>query len=395
MRRILFVDDEPRLLQGLRQGLRSVRHEWEVVFAEGGMAALAELEKQRFDAVVSDMRMPHMDGAELLDRVRLIQPDALRVVFSGQMDESAAVRAAASAHRFLAKPCETAVLIATLGRALNLRDTIRSEPMQRCISGMASLPSLPEACLALNRALEDENVAIRTVARIVSSDTGMSAKVLQLVNSSFFGLSRRVSSIDQAVRNLGLNTLRSLVLAHVLFEALSGGDLELLQARQKHSLMAAQYARRFPLEAHESEVAVTAALLHDVGHLALISRLPGEYHANRDYAKEHGVSLYEAELARLGVTHAEIGGYLLGLWGLPYEVTDAIGAHHSPLESRASLDASAVIYFAEVLAAEHLGTLDDTTPWPAEVLEHLGATETIAAIRAGIQESRLSTGAES
>jgi HD-like signal output (HDOD) protein/CheY-like chemotaxis protein len=393
MRRLLFVDDEPRLLQGLKQGLRSMRHTWEVAFADGGLAALAELEKHAFDAVISDMRMPHMDGAEFLSRVRLLQPHALRVIFSGQMDECGAVRAAGTAHRFLTKPCDTKVLIATLSRALDIRDKLQSEPMQKCLSGMATLPSLPEASMALYRALEDEDVALDTVARIVERDAGMAAKVLQLVNSSFFGLPRRVSSIDQAVRHLGLNTLRSLVLAHVLFDALTGGDVELLQVQQRRSLVAAQYARRFPLEARESEVAVTAALLHDVGHLALFSKLPDEYRANRQYAKDQGVSLDEAERARLGVTHAEIGAYLLGLWGLPGEVTDAIGAHHSPVESWTSLDASAVVHLAEALASEHLGVPEREEPWPSEVLERLGAAETIAAIRADIRQSRLSDGA--
>lgn len=98
MMRLLFVDDEPRVLQGLRQSLRGKRQLWEMVFAGGGATALEEIERGRFDAVISDMRMPGIDGAELLRRVTLSQPHAFRVMLSGQMDESAAVRAAATAH---------------------------------------------------------------------------------------------------------------------------------------------------------------------------------------------------------------------------------------------------------------------------------------------------------
>jgi HD-like signal output (HDOD) protein/CheY-like chemotaxis protein len=387
MMRLLFVDDEARVLQGLRQSLRSKRHEWEMVFAEGASPALEELERRQFDAVISDIRMPGMDGAELLKRVRVMQPEALRVVLSGQMDEATAVRVAASAHRFLAKPCDSEVLVATLSRALNLRAQLHSEQMQKCISGMAGLPSLPAACRALNRALENEDVAMSEVKDIVESDVGMSAKVLQLVNSSFFGLSRRISSVEQAVRNLGLNTLRSLVLANVLFEELAGDNLEMLHSEQSHSLLAAQYARRFCLEPRQVEIAVTAALLHNVGRLALISRLPAEHRANREYAEVHGVGTAEAERARLGVTHAEVGAYLLGLWGLPHDVTEAVGLHHLPLESRASLDPSAVVRLAELLAAEALGFVGHDDAVPEEVLRRLGVAETVAVIRAGITAS--------
>src|ERR1700722_16735111 len=120
MMRLLFVDDEPRVLQGLKQSRRGKRKIWDMVFAEGGAGALAELERGRFDAIVTDMRMPGMDGAELLNRVKCAQPEALRIILSGQMDPGAAVRAASSAHRFLAKPCDSDTLIEILSESLDL-----------------------------------------------------------------------------------------------------------------------------------------------------------------------------------------------------------------------------------------------------------------------------------
>jgi HD-like signal output (HDOD) protein/CheY-like chemotaxis protein len=383
MMRLLFVDDEPRILQGLRQGLRSKRHVWEMVFAEGGATALEEIDRGRFDAVISDMHMPGTDGAELLRRVKLSQPHALRIMLSGQMAESAAVRAAAIAHRFLAKPCDPETLVAILSQALNLRDQLNSPAVHECIGGLAGLPSLLESCSALNRALEDENVALDDVARIVEHDVGMSAKVLQLVNSAFFGLSRRVASVDEAVRKLGLSAIRSLVRTQALCQELAGGDVALFRAGEEQSLLAAKFARRFALERRARDVAVTAAMLHNVGTLALVARPPAEQRANGAYARAHRTTAEAAERARLGVTHAEIGAYLLGLWGLPAEVIEAVGSHHLPLEGRSTLDPSAVVHVAEVLSAEALGSGEhESTPLPDEALERLGVAHTVAAIRA-------------
>ncbi len=388
MLRLLFVDDEPRLLQGLRLSLRGQRSVWEMVFVEGATAALEKLVQAPFDAVISDMRMPVVDGAELLQRVRLAQPDALRIVLSGQMDEETATRAAASAHRFLAKPCTTEVLVGTLSRAFEVRDQLKSDRLRRCMGGMATLPSLPAACVALNNAIQNDNVALNDVSRIIESDLAMTAKVLQLVNSAFFGLPRHVASIDQAMKYLGLNAVRSLVVAHALFKEFSGEDVARLELEQKRSLLAAQYARRFSLVRRQAEVAVTGSLLHNIGQVALISRLPKEYEANHEHASQQGVSIDEAERARLGVTHAAIGAYLLALWGLPFEVIQAVGSQHAPLETLTSLDSSAVVWIAKGLAAEALGTVQPGDgQLPDEVLARLGVGDMVATIRAEIAES--------
>lgn len=382
MTRLLFVDDEPRILQGIRQSLWAKRRVWDMSFVESGAEALAFLERTPCQAVVSDMRMPGMDGAELLKRVRIIQPDAFRVVLSGQMDEHAAVRAAATAHRFLAKPCDPALLLGTLTYGIELQAQLASEGMRACVGGMAELPSPPATATAVNRAVEDELSSLQDVARIVEGDPAMAVKVLNLVNSAFFGLGRRIVSVEHAVRQLGMRSLRSLVMAHALFQELTGPNARLLEQQQCRSLLAAQYARRFRLSPRESEVAVTAALLHNIGTLVLMARAPEAFEASLSHAAEENVSLAEAERAVLGVTHAEVGAYLLRLWGLPEEVIEAVGVHHRPLAMVPALDAGAVVCIAEELATVALSQssspsseLDDAT------LDALGVLETVTAIR--------------
>ena len=383
--RLLFVDDEPSLLRALQQSLRGQRKVWEMDFVDGATAALAKLELQPYDAVISDIRMPFIDGAELLKRVRLAHPDTLRIVLSGQMDDGAAARAAASAHRFLAKPCETHVLVATLTRALELRAQVQSERMRSCIGGMATLPSLPSHCAALNHALEKKDVTLGQIVEIVGNDVGMVTKLLQLANSSLFGLPRSVVSIEQAIKCLGLSAVRSLVGAHSLFAEPASADTARLQAAQQRSLMVAGYARRFCLEPQQAEVAATAALLHNVGELALLARMP-EQDANEAYAREHGVSTADAESARLGVTSAELGAYLLALWGLPFEVVAAVGSQDAPLETWQALDAGAVVWLARGLATEALGAGAGPPRLADQVVARLGAAEMVARLRQEIAE---------
>ena len=380
MTHILFVDDEPRILQGLRQSLWAKRKVWQMAFVESGVDALAHLERTQCQAVVSDMRMPGMDGSELLRRVRIIQPDAFRVVLSGQMDESAAVRAAATAHRFLAKPCDPALLLSTLTYGVELQAQLASEGMRACVGGASELPSPPATARALNRALEDEFMTLQDITSIVERDAAVAVKVLKLVNSAYFGLGRRVVSIEQAVRQLGLRSLRSLVMAHALFQELAGPNAPLLEQEQARSLMAAQYARRFRLSSRESEVASTAALLHNVGTLVLMLRAPDAFRSALEHAAEHHVSMAEAERAVIGVTHAEVGAYLLRLWGLPEEVVEAVGVHHRPLDELQVLDAGAVVRIVEELATGAVSGSHAGATLPEAALQQLGVFEVVQAI---------------
>ena len=231
------------------------------------------------------------------------------------------------------------------------------------------------------RALEDELTNLRDITSIVERDAAVAVKVLKLVNSAYFGLGRRVVSIEQAVPQLGLRSLRSLVMARALFQELAGPNAPLLEQEQARSLTAAQYARRFRLSARESEVACTAALLHNVGTLVLMVRAPDAFRSALEHAAEHNVAMAEAERAVLGVTHAEVGAYLLRLWGLPEEVVEAVGVHHRPLEAIQVLDAGAVVRIVEELAVGAVTGSQAEATLPEATLQQLGAFDVVQAIR--------------
>ncbi len=397
MTRILFVDDEPRVLDGLRQSLRTKRKLWDMSFATSAADALAALAKDAFDLVVSDMRMPGMDGAELLGRVAALQPQATRMVLSGQMDEGAASRAAKVAHRFLAKPCDPETLESTIGRALELRSLLNSEHIRSCLGGVSTLPSLPAACMALNRALEDDSASVDSVARIIESDVAMASKVLQLVNSSFFGAPRTMANVSQAVSYLGMNTMRNLVLAQAMFQAFSGADVAALEREQARALLCARIARSLLPDKRLAEVAATAALLHELGSLALASRMPAEYRETHAKAERLKCSLYEVERESLGTTHAEVGAYLLGLWGLPHDVIEGVAHHHGDWAKVVRLDVVAAVRLADALSSSVLlgeaGVCLHGGPPPAALLDALGVAPKIAKVSEQIQDS-MAKGAE-
>jgi len=356
MRRVLFVDDEPRILEGLRRMLRPQRHEWEVAFAPGGEAALAMMEALPFDVIVSDMRMPGIDGATLLCRVREQYPQMVRIVLSGYTELSAALRVVPVAHQFLAKPCDAEMLRVAVERACHLKALLSDDSIRRTVTGLGDLPSLPRTYQALTQALADPDTSLQKVAKIIEQDVGISAKVLQLVNSAFFGIAHSMTNIQSAVSYLGINTLKNLVLSVEIFRAFKPKrDLPTfsLEKLQQHAQLATHIAARLPVPKHLAEIAVVAGMLHDVGKLILAWKLSEHFEEVLAEALETRCPVYKVEQREDGFSHAEIGAYLLGLWGLPYSVVEAVALHHGPNRvPHQNFDAISAVYVANFLAHE-------------------------------------------
>ncbi|MEO8450554.1 MAG: response regulator [Gemmatimonadota bacterium] len=332
MRRVLFVDDESRVLDGLQRMLRPHRDQWEMVFAVGGGAGLEELARGSFDVVVTDMRMPGVDGLALLSEVARLSPETVRIVLSGQTEFGVALGVLPLAHQFLMKPCEAATLEQAIEQSCRLRDLLHSESVRRVIGGIGTVPVAPAIYSQLVVAVEDPGVSLARLAGIVEKDVGLASKVLQSVNSSFFGVGRRVSSLTQAVSLLGVRLLRSLVLSHEVLRPIPStpdGPQFDVEAEGAHALSVARVARRLVPIGSLAEDASVAGLLHDIGRFLLYAYLPAETAAADKLSREMSWPLHRAEQEILGTTHAEVGAYLLGLWGLPHSVVEAVAYHHS------------------------------------------------------------------
>ncbi len=330
MKRILFVDDEPKVLQGLRRMLRSLRRECDMEFAEGGPEALDWLAASPFDVVVTDMRMPGMDGAQLLDEVMKLYPFTVRIVLSGQCDRQVVLKCVGPAHQFLTKPCDSETLKSTVARACILRDRMVDDRHKCMVSRVTSVPSHPSVYAELVAELESPQPSMQRIAEIVSRDVGMAAKILQLVSSSFFGTPQRISDPARAVHLLGLDTIKPLVLSTEAFVPfhLDAGEGRWFEQLIDHSLTVGTAARAIAEAETKDGVligdAFLAGFLHEVGILALAHLFPG-----------HGERQHPPEAANMHIdeTYADTGAYLMALWGLPDPIVTAIALQQFPSRS--------------------------------------------------------------
>jgi HD-like signal output (HDOD) protein len=338
MRRILFVDDDPNVLAGLRNVLRPQRREWDMVFALGPEEALSKVESEAFDVVVSDMRMPKMDGATLLTEIKRRQPKTVRMILTGQTEQESVLKSVFIAHMFLAKPCEPTLLRRVVERACRLNDILNDEDLKAAAGKVEMLPAAPKTYVALNEALMSPNCSVTDVSRVIERDVGLCAKILQLVNSAFFGLPRRISSLTEAVSYIGTATIKNLAMALEAFSSgarSSGLTAAELDSLQHHSLLAGQIARRIEVpDKSKAEEAFLAGVLHEVGRL-----VPVDQRAMDDRC--------------LTIDHPLLGGYLLGLWGLPHPIIEAVAYHREPrMLPHSEPELTDAVYIAHSLAAE-------------------------------------------
>lgn len=335
MKHILFVDDETMVLNGLRRMLHPMRHEWEMVFVESGLDALEWLDNNPCDVIVSDIRMPGMNGVQLLEEVRRRHPRVIRFVLSGHSEMSILLGSVRTTHQFLAKPCDAETLKSAIERALALRDLLENGQLSTLISRLESLPSLPSLYMEIINEISSPDGSLLKVGEIIAKDVGMTAKILQIVNSAFFGLQRHVSSPSQAVSLLGFDIIRSLVLTAKIFSGASkqegGLDLDTLwQHSEQVGVLARQIAVMQEADIMTCDYALMAGMLHDVGKLVLATQLPKDYAKVPVLTGGGDIAGWVAEREVFGCTHMEIGAYLLGIWGFPNAIVEALAYHDNP-----------------------------------------------------------------
>jgi HD-like signal output (HDOD) protein len=294
------------------------------------------MEEAPFDVVISDMRMPGMNGAELLNEVLKRHPKTIRLILSGYADRDLILKCVGSTHQYLAKPCDAKALKMIVQRATQLEQSLKSEELRQLVARCTALPSVPALYSEIIEVLQKTDADVGTIGDIIVKDGAMTAEILKLVNSAFFGLGHEISNPGEAIAYLGTDIIKSLILtvhafSHAEMIPIEGFSLEMLWA---HSLEVANAAKSVAFyEGADKKVVdetYVAGLLHDVGKLLLASNLPGEYQKALRIMAERKAPLAVAEREVFGADHADIGGYLLGLWGLPVPVVEAIALHHRP-----------------------------------------------------------------
>ncbi len=354
-RNILFVDDEPNILQGLRRMLRPMRDKWDMHFAASGAEALEIMTRVPMDAIVSDMRMPGMDGPELLRRVMRDHPETVRFALSGYSNQEMVGRSIAPTHQYLTKPCDEKKLVPALEEAMAAREFISNKTVLDKISRIEHLPVLPRAYTRITDELSKGEPSPKLVGEIVAEDVGLTANILKLVNSAYFGLARPISVPQQAVIILGVNVIRSVILSLHVFKSFETSEAASFSLSKlwAHCMRTASITRAIAkvegLGKEDADNAYISALLHDVGKLLLNAHCAEECAGIMQEVRASNRRVADVEAERLGLTHAQVGAYLLGLWGLPSAVVHAVAFHHSETPEPGGLSSADVAYFANLL----------------------------------------------
>ncbi len=379
--RLLFVDDDQQLLAGLRRMLRPMRNEWNVDFAKGGQEALSLLAGNEYDVIVSDMRMPDMDGSELLNRVMQTYPNMLRIALSGQSDIGMIMKSVRPVHQYLTKPCSPEMLIDTINNALRTRKILENKSLKKLVSQIDSLPSIPDLYSKILEELKSDDASIQSIGRIIAQDVGMTAQILKLVNSAFFGFFRQITDPVQAVSILGLETIKSLVLSIEIFSLFSRDIVRWfpLDSIWNHSKQVSVFAKNIAGHCSENASVInesfSAGFLHDIGKLIMVSRMPDQYRLVIEQSRADQIPAHQLELEVFETTHAELGGYLLGLWGLPDSLVEAVAFHHHPARTEdTSFTTLTAVYLANLFSGKQGSVTELITEEERTYLDQLRLT---------------------
>lgn len=396
--RVLFVDDEPNVLDGLKRTLRGFRQEWDMRFALGGTAALAALDQVPADVVVTDMRMPVMDGEAVLAEVRRRSPQTVRIVLTGECSREVMIRITTLAHRILTKPCDPDDLRGAVAQASTLQGVLYSPALTAAVGRLRSVPSRPDLYTRILAVLEDPNSSLADLGRICSQDVGVSAKLIQVANSAAFGCRHTVTSATDAVQRIGTDMTKAMVLADGVLTRFDPRSIhpftidDVWPHSQTVAALSTRIAQREAGGATWLKLVPSAGVLHDIGRLVLASTEPEAYVSVLRAVQSGRVTVADAERSVFGATHAEVGAYLLGLWGLPTPIVEAVAWHHTPFPFPCPVDHFSLITAVHVAEAI-LGAGEGDGP-DLEYLTRLGVADRLPEW-AGLAGEQGVTGVES
>jgi putative nucleotidyltransferase with HDIG domain len=331
MSSVLFVDEEPRVLEGLENLMFDAADGWDLHFAASGQDALALLRARPIDAVVTEIAMRRMDGAALLQALQADHPGVARIVLSGHAQTAALVRTMPIAHVFLSKPCTALALVDTLEHAVSVHRILTSQALRARLGRVSDLPRRPRLFDEMSRLMATPDVSMVRIAAMVGRDVSLAARTIQLANSALLSRGAKCTRVDHAVARLGAELLRAIVLGHELAASMAGLG-PLVEEVNARSMRVAALAARIADPAH-ADAARLAGVLHDIGRL-LLAQLPVDDDPRADPMPDH----------------ARAGAYLLGLWGMDYPIIDAVARHHEPLPRiPVALDAATAVRVAAAI----------------------------------------------
>jgi len=333
--RILFVGQWD-VTDEITNAFGANEDKWLVAFCPTANEALNRLQSQPCDAIVTELELAGVTADELLRQVQELYPRMLRFVLTASANTGALIRALGVAHQVVSKPCKPDHFEKLVANSLAMRVLLNNDELHARISRINKLPVLPSIYNQLVSEMQSESASIQKIAELVRGDIAITARMLQMINSTHFGLSRRVESVLQAVNLLGLDVIKALVLTSGVFSQFKESGLPgfLLDEIYSHSLSvgrgAQNLASAFGLDRRQAEEALTAGALHDIGKLVLVTNFEKEARQIVKVIQDEQIPLHDAEQNVLGVSHCEIGAHLLSLWGLSDRILEAVALHDDP-----------------------------------------------------------------
>ncbi len=358
--KILFVDDSSAVLDMLKKMVTGMNNDWKVQYAMGGTDAVALLDLERFDVVVTDLQMPDINGVKLLKYIQKRFPEIIRIVFSASLTKELVMEVASFTHRFILKPCGIEKLSQTIENTLFIHNDLDNKKIQKVLIKTSSIPSLPKVYNELMDRIDDEMFSLRDAATLISSDIGMSANILKQIN--LLGYGDEITSVNQAVILLGLNSIKAIALSAHIFSKMEPVDIPHFSFEElvRHSMLTAHFAKEITLletnDEKMAETAFVAGVLHDLGTIILVLNFPGKYAEVLERVHTSNRPITEVERNLIGVTHGEIAGYLLALWGFRESVTSAVAFHEEPhIRNMEMFSPLSALYVSSYLACQYEG----------------------------------------
>lgn len=253
--------------------------------------------------------------------------------------------------------------------------------LESLLSCINDIPTLPASVLRVMQMIEDPFCSSSNLAKVIQADPAMAAKVLKLANSSYYGFRQKIANIPQAVTLLGFATLKNTLLAAAVFDmfrmAGTGFDLPALWTHSVTTATAATLVgkkARYP----QAEKAFTAALMHDVGKIIVARFAPQALAEIVDTIQAEHLAMFDAEKKVLGLSHPALGAWVLGRWGLPASIAEAVEFHHHPTRAKDAFDLAGIVYLANIVAHRSgIGCGGDRLPREMDplVLQYFGLSE--------------------
>lgn len=353
---ILFVDDNKGFLKIAEQAFVD-RDNWVFTYCHSGKEALDLVCKNYYDLVITDMRMKDVKGSTILEKVKEISPKTIRFIISGYSNRDYIVETVNCADQFLSKPFTVKKFDEAIRVALKSFETIDNKEFDKIGAYFDEIPTLPKLYTELTNVIQDKNSSMLDIVKVIEKDIVVTAKVMQLANSALFGNYNTITKLSSAVSKLGLQTIKSIVISKDLFHSFGKVDIKTFEIHSiyKHSFLVSRLSQKIALNLNRSDEELNnlamASMLHDIGKIILIMNKKNEYRRIMKALKTEKTNLVTLEKEILGISHAEVGAYLLKRWNMPDEIVNIIQNHHNPRYALSEcFNPASILYMANILA---------------------------------------------